>query len=148
MLLCCILYSLGSCSDILPQGDVLSDIKTRALSRNSDSLYYYYKGKKVALRANFSYRGYPVNLATEFIFNRDPIIYGIEQLHVYTSDNRLDFKIDCADPEAAITCQGDNVIEFPYAGDADYMFEQSLYFSIVPYSGFRFYPNETYTVND
>lgn len=27
------------------------------------------------------------------------------------------------------------------------MFEQSLYFSIVPYSGFRFYNNETYTVN-
>lgn len=68
------------------------------------------KSKKVILRANFSYRGYPVNLATEFIFNRDPIIYGIEQLCVYPSDDRLDFRIDCADPEAAITCQGDNVI--------------------------------------
>lgn len=86
--------------------------------------------KQVSLSASFNYKGYPVSLFTEFTMRRDPIIYGIEKMYVFAEDGRLDYKINCADPDANVTVSGENVIEFPYAGDANYSEHPSMYFSV------------------
>lgn len=79
---------------------------------------------------HFPYRNIPVSISTDFTLVKDPIIYGIEKLNLYSTDDRLDFKINCADPNAEVTCTGDGVTEFPYAMDAGFSDHPSMYFSI------------------
>lgn len=77
------------------------------------------------------YKGYPVNISSNFKLAKDPIIYGIEKIDLYSTDERWDFRINCADPNAEAICTGDNIIEFPYVMDADFIDNNpSLYFSI------------------
>lgn len=86
--------------------------------------------KDVELWADFMYKGYPIHVSHKFKLLQDPIIYGLDKIELYSTDERWNFIVNCADPKAEITVPGDGVIEFPYASDADFIDSWNRCFSI------------------
>lgn len=104
--------------------------------KDSVTLHYSFSGQSLSdeVIAKITYCGMSHQMTLPITLHNEPKITSVERIYYAPEKDRIDFKVNCTDPDATITWSGSDYLDdFPYSFDASFADHPNLYKSLYTY---------------